>query len=75
MLFQIIDNKQECKSIYSNKQIVSEPEYNNLSKTWEYNPVLKDKDIQYAHLYSQGKNLDQCCPDILKDEWEKVKQL
>ena len=74
MLFQIIDNKQECKSIYSNKQIVSEPEYNNLSKTWEYNPVLKDKDIQYTHLYSQGKNLDQCCPDILKDEWEKVKQ-
>jgi hypothetical protein len=74
MLFQIIDNKQQCTSIYSNKEIISEPEYNKLSKTWTYNSVLKDKDIQYASLYAQGQNLDQCCPDILKDEWEKVKQ-
>jgi len=74
MLFQIIDNKQQCASIYSNKEIISEPEYNKLSKTWSYNSILKDQDIQYASLYAQGQNLDQCCPDILKDDWEKVKQ-
>ena len=74
MLFQIIDNKQQCASIYSNKEIISEPEYNKLSKTWSYNSILKDQDIKYAYLYAQGQNLDQCCPDILKDDWEKVKQ-
>ena len=74
MLFQIIDNKQQCPSIYSNKHIVSEPEYNKLSKTWSYNSILKDQDIEYAYLYAQGQNIEQCCPDILKDEWEKVKQ-
>ena len=74
MLFQIIDNKQQCTSIYSNKEIISEPEYNKLSKTWTYNSVLKDKDIEYASLYAQGQNLDQCCPASLKEVWEKVKQ-
>jgi len=74
MLFQIIDNKQQCASIYSNNQIISEPEYNKLSKTWTYNSVLKDKDIKYASLYAKGQNLDQCCPDSLKEIWEQVKQ-
>jgi len=74
MLFQIIDNKQQCPSIYMDQKIISQPEYNNLSKTWSYNSILKDQDIKYAYLYAQGQNLDQCCPDILKDEWEKVKQ-
>jgi hypothetical protein len=74
MLFQIIDNKQQCASVYTNKDIISDPNYNKLSKTWTYNSVLKDKDIEYASLYAQGKNLDQCCPDSLKEKWEEVKQ-
>ena len=74
MLFQIIDNKQQCTSIYSNHEIISDPEYGKLSKTWSYNSVLKDKNIEYASLYAQGKNLDQCCPDILKESWEQVKE-
>ena len=74
MLFQIIDNKQQCRSIYSNKEIISDPDHNKLSKTWSFNSVLKDKDIKYASLYAQGQNLDQCCPDILKEKWDKVKQ-
>tara|TARA_Y100000034_G_scaffold136397_1_gene212610 strand:- start:1491 stop:2693 length:1203 start_codon:yes stop_codon:yes gene_type:complete len=74
MLFQIIDSKHQCSSIYSNKKIISEPEYHNLSKTWGYDSVLKDHHIEYASLYTQGQNLDQCCPDILKEDWEQVKQ-
>ena len=74
MLFQIIDQKQQCKSIYLNKEVISKPDYNNLSKTWAYNSILKNCDIEYAHLYSKGNNLDQCCPDILKEKWENVKQ-
>ena len=74
MLFQIIDNKQICSSIYSDKQIINDPEYGSLTQTWSYNSSLKDYDIDYASLYVNGKSLDQSCPDILKDKWEKVKQ-
>ena len=74
MLFQIIDNKQICSSIYSNKQIINDPDFDSLTQTWSYNSSLKDYDIDYASLYVNGKSLDQSCPDILKDKWEKVKQ-
>ena len=74
MLFQIIDNKQQCPSIYVDQKIISQPEYNKLSKTWSYNSVLKDQDIEYASLYAQSQTLDKCCPDIIKDKWEQVKQ-
>jgi hypothetical protein len=59
MLFQIIDNKQQCPNIYVNKAVISDPQYNKLSQTWSYNSVLKDQDIKYAYLYAQGQNLDQ----------------
>ena len=72
-LFQVIDNKQYCKSIYSNKEIISNPNYKDYLYTWSYNSVLKEQDIQYASLYAQGQNLDLCCPDILKEKWEHVK--
>tara|TARA_R110000824_G_scaffold179668_1_gene359956 strand:+ start:2149 stop:3351 length:1203 start_codon:yes stop_codon:yes gene_type:complete len=74
MLFQLIDNKQQCPSIYMDHNIISKPDYNTLSKTWKYNSVLKDHNIKYGSLYAQGKNLDQCCPDILRGDWDKVKQ-
>ena len=74
MLFQIIDSKQQCRSIYADQKIISQPEYNKLSKTWSYNSVLKDRDIEYASLYAQSQTLDKCCPDIIKDKWEQVKQ-
>ena len=63
MLFQIIDNKQECASIYSNNSIISNPDYNSLSMTWDYNSVLEEYDIEYASLYVGGKNINEICPD------------
>ena len=74
MLFHIIDKKQECPSVYANKTIIKQPEYNKFSKTWSYSPALKDYDIEYASLYAQNLNIDQCCPDSIKDEWEQVKK-
>jgi hypothetical protein len=42
--------------------------------TWDYNTVLKEYNIEYASLYAQGKNIDEICPDHLRDEWETVKK-
>ena len=74
MLFQIIDNKQECASIYSNNNIISNPDYNSLSMTWDYNSVLENYNIEYASLYVNGQKLDEVCPDHLKGEWEIIKK-
>ena len=73
MLFEIIDQKQNCKSIYSDSKIHVDPDYSDLSMTWAYNAVLKDYDIQYASLYSGGKTLDECCPEYLKESWLNIK--
>ena len=74
MLFEIIDQKQKCKNIVLNNKIVSQPVYKDLSKTWSYHSSLKNYDIEYASLYSQGKTLDECCPENLKDKWNIIKQ-
>ena len=74
MLFEIIDQKQHCKNIVLNNQIISNPDYNELSKTWSYHSSLKDYDIDYACLYTEGKTLDECCPDKLREDWDNIKQ-
>lgn len=74
MLFEIIDQKQQCKNIYANHQIISDPPYEDLSKTWNYHSSLKDYDIEYAALYAQGQTLEECCPDNLMDAWVEIRK-
>ena len=74
MLFEIIDQKQHCKNIYANNRIISDPPYNDLTKTWAYHSSLKEHDIEYASLYAQSKTLDECCPTEIKEEWDIIKR-
>ena len=75
MLFQIIDQKQNCKNIYSNNKIISNPDYKDLTGTWSYHSSLKENNnIEYASLLTAGKSFDECCPDNLQDKWNKVKE-
>ena len=74
MIFEIIDQKQHCKNIYSNNQILSEYDCNDLSGTWSYHSVLKDHNIEYASLYANGNTLDECCPEKLQNKWNEIKQ-
>jgi len=74
MLFEIIDQKGNCKNIFLNNEIVSEPEYDKLTRTWSYHTSLKELDIKYAYLYSQGRSLNDCCPDDLQNDWQAIKQ-
>jgi hypothetical protein len=72
MIFQVLDSKDGCLGIYQDGELLFGPLPNDLEKTWDYSIHLKDKDIKYAHLYSGGKSIDECCPDHLKDDWERV---
>lgn len=71
MLFQTLDDKDQCIAIYLNGEITGElPD--ELSRTWNYSAFLKDRKIEYAKIYCGGKSLDDVCPDHLKEEWEKI---
>jgi hypothetical protein len=74
MLFHIIDNKKECNSIFVNDHIDKQPDYSMLSKTWSFDSSLLDHNIDFASLYVGGKNIDQCCPEHLKEEWDDIKK-
>ena len=71
MIFQILDNKIECRGVYLNNQILNEPP-EGLTATWGYSANLP-LDVEYAKFYC-NKELDEVCPERIKDKWEKVSQ-
>ena len=73
-IFQIIDSKERCNNIYYNKGIITDPNFNELTGTWSYDLRLNNN-IEFAELYSNGKSLSECCPEFLKEDWEKVNSL
>jgi hypothetical protein len=68
MLFQSLDNKGKCVGIYHDGNLLFDSIPDSLSATWEYSQFLKNKDIEYAKLYCQGKNLAQVCPENLAED-------
>ena len=71
MLFQTLDDKEQCVAICADGEIIDELPA-GLTKTWNYSAFLKDRDIEYAKIYCGGKTLDEVCPGYLKEEWEKI---
>tara|TARA_R110000824_G_scaffold275189_4_gene463891 strand:+ start:1580 stop:2758 length:1179 start_codon:yes stop_codon:yes gene_type:complete len=75
MIFQVLDNKNECKKIYAEGTIYNEspPE---LQGTWEYKDNLP-LGVEFAKLYCGGATISDVCPEYLKTEWaaasEKLK--
>lgn len=72
MTFQVLDTKNECVGFYKNGEVFYNTLIEELDKTWGYSSILRGKDIQYAQIYVAGKSLDECCPDSLKPDWERV---
>ena len=70
MIFQTLDDKKECVGVYVDNNLVFKKIPNGLTKTWSYSPYLKNKNIEYAALYCEGKSLEEVCPEFLKEEFE-----
>ena len=71
MLFQTLDNKNGCVNFYCNgdfEDMIDE----RFDMTWKHNAILKDKNIDFAQIYVEGKELTEVCPDHLKEEWEHM---
>jgi hypothetical protein len=75
LLFQTLDDKQECVGVYFGGELLfgSENLPSNLTATWKYAPYLSaESGIEYASLYAQGKTISDMCPDHLNQDWEKI---
>ena len=68
MLFQALDDKEECVGIYSEGELCFDEIPENLTKTWNYSNFLSKRDIEYASLYCIGQTIDQICPAHLLGE-------
>ena len=71
-IFQTLDDKSECVGIYADEKLLFDfdefPE--GLSHTWKYASYLRDKDIDYASLYLEGRSLKEFVPEYLQDDWQ-----
>ena len=68
MIFQAIDDKNECIGVYTNGKLDFNNIPENLTKTWKYSGSVRDDAVEYAWLYSGGKNLEDCCPSEYMEE-------
>lgn len=71
MLFQALDNKQECIGVYHDGELYFDDLPPNLTRTWGISGLDLDN-VEYAHVYSGGKTLTEACPESLQVKWENV---
>ena len=73
MYFQTLDEKKECVAVFRDGDLFWNEIPKDLTKTWKYSAFLDDlPNVEYAHIYSGGKSLDEACPDDLRDKWSEV---
>lgn len=74
MIFQSLDDKDECIGVYADGQLWFDETPPNLTQSWKYSGSVADEGVEYAWLYCGGKTLDEVCPDSLAPEWEKAQR-
>tara|TARA_B100000902_G_scaffold221195_1_gene210080 strand:- start:1134 stop:2306 length:1173 start_codon:yes stop_codon:yes gene_type:complete len=73
MLFQTLDNKNGCISYYHDGKFLQDLN-NNCKLTWRQSSQFVNNDIDYVQIYVGGQNLDDVCPDHLKQDWLKMQE-
>tara|TARA_Y100000004_G_scaffold196372_1_gene266159 strand:+ start:947 stop:2122 length:1176 start_codon:yes stop_codon:yes gene_type:complete len=74
MIFQAIDDKTECIGVYVDGKLHFDNFPSNLTKTWKYTGSIKDENVEYAWLYSNGGSLADNCSEELKNDLARVQK-
>jgi hypothetical protein len=74
LIFQTLDDKNECVGIYTEGKLSFDDLPDGLAACWAPVPYLEDREIEYASLYCEGKTPDQACPDSLRDDWDECNE-
>jgi hypothetical protein len=71
MYFEVIDNKFDCFGYFIDGNInLIPPSVEEQHFCWTYNEQLKDyNNIEYVSLYCNGKDINELCPEHLKQDW------
>tara|TARA_R110000765_G_scaffold186008_1_gene291648 strand:+ start:1214 stop:2392 length:1179 start_codon:yes stop_codon:yes gene_type:complete len=70
LLFQALDAKSECFSIYSEGGLIKNPDMSTLTHTWTPTSHYRNKKIEYAQIWCHGQSLAAACPPSLKEQWQ-----
>ena len=73
--FQVLDDKPNKFIIYANNKLYKNEIPEGISKTYRYPQIFRyrnDSNIEYLENWSEGKSLDELCPDFLREDWNKV---
>jgi hypothetical protein len=71
MIFQLLDDRNECFGIYTNNNFIYDRVPNNLRGTWSWDHRLTDSDIDYASIYCSGQTMASVAPENLRHRLEK----
>ena len=70
MIFQIIDDKKECRGYFANGKLRLRDLPESLTATWDWSELIDDRDVILAKIIAEGKTIQDACPDHLKDRLE-----
>jgi len=73
MLFQVLDDKEDCLGIYSEDKFYYGSLRDSFTRTWDWSPHLDGKDYEFARIYTNGKTLDEACPEHLTNRYNIYK--
>lgn len=69
MLFELIDSKLNCNSVYSDGKIVDYFSLDNLTHTWDYSPTFGNNKVELACLYAGTKNIEDACSHEMRERY------
>ena len=70
MIFQIIDDKKECRGYFANGKTRLKKLPESLTATWDWSELIEDRDIVLARIIANGKTIQDACPEHLKERLE-----
>lgn len=74
MLFQTLDDKNECVGVYYDGNLYFNDELpEGIDQTWAYAAFLSSREVRYGNIFCAGKSLDDACPAYLREDWEDAK--
>ena len=71
MIFQILDDRNDCFGIYGNGEFIYDRVPDNIRGTWNWDHRLANRNIDYASIYCAGKTLADVAPENLRSRLEK----
>ena len=67
MIFQVIDDKKECRGYFADGRLRLRDLPDTLTATWDWSELIEDRDVTLARVIAGGQSLKDACPEHLKE--------